>query len=100
MTSSGTMRAIPLLYLGSPKTYPGPLLICNSAIGARANHPILSTYLGKVKELSLHPELFELEWHQRVSLARFRFSLDQIKRIKQTTLLTYTSRFRKPCWRI
>lgn len=85
----GTLRANPLLYLASPRTYPSPLLICNSMIGARPGHPILKAYLDKVRDISRHPNYFKLRLTERFTLARVRFSKDQVQRIKETTIKTY-----------
>ncbi|MCX6108953.1 MAG: glycosyltransferase [Proteobacteria bacterium] len=85
----GTLRAIPLLYLASPTTYPSPLLACNSMIGSRPGHPILAAYLDKVRDISRHPSYFDLRIAERLTLARVKFSKEQVQRIKETTIKTY-----------
>jgi hypothetical protein len=85
----GTLRAIPLLYLASPSTYPSPLLACNSMIGARPGHPILRGYLDKVRDISRHPGYFELTLPESFTLARVKFTKTQVQRIKETTIKTY-----------
>ena len=85
----GTLRALPLLYLASPKLYPGPLIVCNSMIGSRPGHPILSAYLGKVRDIAAHPEYFKLSLLESYNAARLKFSKAQVQRIKETTIKTY-----------
>ncbi len=85
----GTLRALPMLYLASPATYPSPLLVCNSMIGSRPGHPILRSYLDKVRDISRHPNYFKLKLSEHFTLARVKFTTAQIQRIKETTIKTY-----------
>ncbi len=60
-----TLKYLYTAHLGWPAIWQAPIVVCNSMIGARPGHPILSTYLERVGAI----------WEDR---ARFEFHDDEL----------------------
>jgi len=84
-----TVRAIPAMHLWNRDISLGPVLLCNSIVGAREGHPILDDYLARVranmKDRSLAKRSQRIgSWHPLLLTKR-----KWVTRLRLTGLRTY-----------
>jgi hypothetical protein len=86
----GTQKHIFAAHLGWPDIWHRPVVICNSLIGARPGHPVLRSYLDRVRAIWQQPELSELKEDELPKLAIAAMGgFDKAARIKETGVRTF-----------
>lgn len=86
----GTLRNIFPPFLGWPQMWKSPVIACNSLFGSKPGHPLLASYLKRVREVWDREELYKFQEDELPKTAILAMGgVAKATRIKETGSRTY-----------